>query len=92
MGSSRNGKLYRQQKPRGYPWQEWFLVGGEPTTHPDLDAIIERIAEYRAAHRPALRLTLAAPGHGERTVGQLSPAWRAALGRHRGREAGDDLS
>ena len=38
-----------------YPWKEWFLVGGEPTTHPDLDAIVSRIAEYRAAHNPELR-------------------------------------
>ena len=55
-----------------YPWRDWFLVGGEPTTHPNLDAIINRIADYRAAHNPDLRLTLATHGHGERTSRRLS--------------------
>ena len=55
-----------------YPWQEWFLVGGEPTTHPDLDAIINRIAEYRAAHNPSLHLTLATHGHGDHTQRRLA--------------------
>ena len=55
-----------------YSWKEWFLVGGEPTAHPDLNAIISRIAEYRAAHNPELRLTLATHGHGERTQQRLT--------------------
>jgi len=55
-----------------YPWREWFLVGGEPTTHPDLDAIISRIADYRVTHNPALRLTLATHGHGEHTQQRLA--------------------
>jgi hypothetical protein len=55
-----------------YPWKEWFLVGGEPTTHPDLDAIVARIAEYRAAHNPELRLTLATHGYGEHTQKRLA--------------------
>jgi hypothetical protein len=55
-----------------YPWKEWFLVGGEPTTHPDLDAIISRIAAYRDSHNPELRLTLATHGHGERTQERLA--------------------
>ena len=38
-----------------YPWKEWFLVGGEPTTHPDLDTIVSQIAEYRAVQNPELR-------------------------------------
>ncbi len=55
-----------------YPWREWFLVGGEPTTHPDLDTIIRRIADYRAAHNPNLHLTLATHGHGELTQQRLA--------------------
>lgn len=50
-----------------YPWQEWFLVGGEPTTHPDLDAIVSRIGDYRDTHNPNLHLTLATHGHGDHT-------------------------
>ena len=55
-----------------YPWREWFLVGGEPTTHPELDAIVSRIADYRDAHNPQLHLTLATHGHGERTQRRLA--------------------
>lgn len=55
-----------------YPWREWFLVGGEPTMHSALDAIIRRIADYRAVHNPGLRLTLATHGHGERTQQRLA--------------------
>ena len=55
-----------------YPWKEWFLVGGEPTTHPDLDAIISRIADYRSGHNPELRSTLATHGHGDKTQRRLA--------------------
>lgn len=55
-----------------YAWKEWFLVGGEPTAHPQLDAIIGRIAEYRSAHNPELRLTLATHGNGEKTQKRLA--------------------
>ena len=54
-----------------YPWREWFLVGGEPTTHPELDTIVSRIAEYRATYNPELRLTLATHGNGEHTQKRL---------------------
>jgi hypothetical protein len=55
-----------------YPWRELFLVGGEPTMHPDLDAIVERIATYRAMANPNLKLTLATHGHGEHTQRRLA--------------------
>lgn len=55
-----------------YPWQAWFLVGGEPTTHPDLDAIIDRIGEYRAKENPEMSLTLATHGFGEYTKKRLT--------------------
>ena len=55
-----------------YPWREWFIVGGEPTTHPELDAIIGRIAEYRDANNRELKLTLATHGNGERTQRRLA--------------------
>ena len=54
-----------------YPWREMFLVGGEPTTHPDLDAIVSRIGEYRDAHNHELILTLATHGHGQHTQRRL---------------------
>lgn len=55
-----------------YPWKEFFLVGGEPTTHPNLDAIVSRIGEYRDAHNPELKLTLATHGCGEKTQKRLA--------------------
>jgi hypothetical protein len=55
-----------------YPWENWFLVGGEPTTHPDLDTIVSRIADYRTTHNPNLHLTLATHGHGDHTQKRLS--------------------
>ena len=55
-----------------YPWQAMFLVGGEPTTHPDLDGIISRIGEYREAHNRNLDLTLATHGHGDHTHKRLA--------------------
>jgi hypothetical protein len=54
-----------------YPWRELFLVGGEPTTHPELDAIIRRIATYRDAENPSLNLTLATHGYGDFTQRRL---------------------
>ncbi len=54
-----------------YPWRAMFLVGGEPTTHPDLDAIISRIGEYRAKENPEMSLTIATHGFGEHTNRQL---------------------
>lgn len=55
-----------------YPWREWFIVGGEPTMHQELDAIISHIGEYRAAHNAELCLTLATHGHGEHTRRRLT--------------------
>jgi len=50
-----------------YPWRKWFLVGGEPTTHPELHEILDRIRAYRTSHRPRLEVTLATHGCGEPT-------------------------
>lgn len=47
-----------------WPWREWFLLGGEPTLHPDLDAIIARIAAHCQRHNPRLQVTLCTHGNG----------------------------
>ena len=64
-------QLIRDSIRLQYPWREMFLVGGEPTTHPNLDAIISRIGEYRDNHNRDLKLTLATHGHGEHTQRRL---------------------
>ena len=55
-----------------YPWRAMFLVGGEPTVHPDLDAIVSRIGEYRDAHNRNLDLTLATHGYGDHVNRRLA--------------------
>lgn len=55
-----------------YPWIEWALVGGEPTTHPKLDKIIRVISEYRESHNRNFKLVLATHGHGSRTKKYIS--------------------
>jgi len=72
MSVGQVGRLIRDCVRLQYTWKEWFLVGGEPTTHPELDAIIGCIADYRFDHNPELRLTLATHGHGERTQKRLA--------------------
>jgi len=55
-----------------YPWREWFLVGGEPTTHPHLEDIVRRIARYRDRRGPEnFRLSLATHGYGRATQQRL---------------------
>lgn len=65
-------KLFADSVRLKYPWRAMFLVGGEPTTHPDLDAIVSRIGEYRDTHNPYLDLTLATHGHGEHVNRRLA--------------------
>lgn len=48
-----------------YPWRKWALVGGEPTTHPNLCAILDRIADYRQDYKPRLIVLLATHGYGD---------------------------
>jgi len=60
-------KLIEDSVRLQYPWKAWFLVGGEPTTHPDLDVIVGRIGEYHNQNNRNLKLTLATHGHGEQT-------------------------
>lgn len=58
-------QLIADSEHLGHPWREWFLVGGEPTTHPDLEAIIRRISQYRDRRGPeAFQVTIATHGHG----------------------------
>ncbi len=56
----------------GARWERIRLLGGEPTLHPDLPAIIGLLTDYRRRHNPQLRLVLCTNGSGSRTRQALS--------------------
>lgn len=58
-------QLIADSERLNYPWRQWFLVGGEPTTHPDLEAIVRRVGQYRDRRGPgAFQVAIATHGHG----------------------------
>lgn len=65
-----------QSLARGHSWERIRVLGGEPTLHPDLRAILAELDRYRAAH-PEVVVELATHGHGERVNRVLAtlPAW-----------------
>lgn len=44
--------LIRDSEACGYPWERWWLVGGEPTLHPELMTILRMISAYRDRRGP----------------------------------------
>jgi hypothetical protein len=65
-------ELIEASERLAYPWQHWWLVGGEPTTRPDLEAVVRRIGRYRDRRGPGdFQLGLATHGHGAATRQRL---------------------
>lgn len=59
-----------------YPWEFWWLVGGEPTTHPELFDILEIISQYRDMRGPQnFQIGLATHGAG-RAAAVLAEIYR----------------
>ena len=51
-----------------YPWEHWWLVGGEPTTHPRLMEICRLISKYRDIRgTDVFSIGMATHGYGEHT-------------------------
>lgn len=61
-----------QSIARGVQWERIRLLGGEPTLHPELPAILNVLLSYKSAHRPDIRLVLCTNGAGERVNRVLS--------------------
>jgi hypothetical protein len=49
---------------RGIRWERIRLLGGEPTLHPDIFAILDLLRAYRNEHSPATRLEIGTNGYG----------------------------
>lgn len=56
----------------GVCWERIRLLGGEPTLHPDLPAILGLLEDYRTRRNPQLRLVLCTNGSGSRVRQALS--------------------
>lgn len=57
---------------RGKRWQRIRVLGGEPTLHPELRAILAELLRYRAESRADVVIELASHGHGDRVQAALA--------------------
>lgn len=57
--------LIQESVVLNYPWKRWFLTGGEPTLHPQLEDIVYQILRYRWNHNRQLEVTIATNGYSD---------------------------
>jgi hypothetical protein len=57
---------------RGKRWERIRVLGGEPTLHPELDAILAELLRYRAHTGGVTLVEIATHGHGERVRAVLA--------------------
>jgi hypothetical protein len=69
-------RLIRESVAQGRKWQSILLEGGEPTTHPRILEILERLVAYKREHSPETHLTLVTNGYarGSREACEKIPA------------------
>ena len=53
-------------------WERIRLLGGEPTLHPELSAILTLLETYRHGHNPSLRIVICTNGNGPQVRKALS--------------------
>ncbi len=56
----------------GIRWERIRLLGGEPTLHPELSAIVTLLETYRCRHNPTLRIVICTNGSGPQVRNALS--------------------
>jgi hypothetical protein len=61
-----------QSISRGMQWERIRLLGGEPTLHPELPAILNVLLSHKSAHLPEMRIVLCTNGAGDRVNRVLS--------------------
>lgn len=69
---------------RGVRWERIRVLGGEPTLHPELHALLAELDRYRQAV-PEVVIELATHGHGQRTQRVLAglPGWLRVDNSHK---------
>jgi hypothetical protein len=69
-------RFLRETAELSWPWRSITLAGGEPTLHPELGKIVERLAAYKRDHADC-EIRLVSNGHGMRVQEVLSsiPRW-----------------
>lgn len=66
MPPARIEAFLRESVEAGVSWRRIRLLGGEPTLHPDLLTILERLLDHRRRHNPGLRIVVCTNGRGGR--------------------------
>lgn len=72
MGLGQIRRFVSESVRAATPWSRIRVLGGEPTLHPDLDAILATLLRYKHEHAPGCRVMLVTNGHSEATRERLT--------------------
>src|SRR5271165_441711 len=72
MSIEQMSHFLEESRERGIRWKRIRLVGGEPTSHPQVLEIVNLVLEYRDQFSPKTRIEITTNGHGERANKMLA--------------------